>query len=191
MNREEWLTAAAVEIEAALFAPLNKSLPATWRGSCSWPSSRANGKNKAGTIGQCFEPSVSDDGTAEMLVSMSQDDPLEVAAILTHEMVHAVEGIEAGHGPAFRSTALKIGLTGKMTATRPGENFKRDVAPILEKLGPYPHAAVDISKRKKQTTRMIKVECGDCGYTARVTRKWIEQTGAPLCVCNHEPMEVK
>ena len=121
MNREEWLTAAAVEIEAALFAPLNKSMPAKWRVSCSWPSSRANGKNKAGTIGQCFDPSVSDDGTAEMLVSMSQDDPLEVAAILTHEMVHAVEGIEAGHGPAFRSTALKIGLTGKMTATRPGE----------------------------------------------------------------------
>lgn len=191
MNREEWLTAAAVEIEAALFAPLNKSMPAKWRVSCSWPSSRAAGKNKAGTIGQCFDPSVSDDGTVEMLVSMSQDDPLEVAAILAHEMVHAVEGIEAGHGPAFRSTALAIGLTGKMTATVPGENFKRDVAPILDKLGEYPHAAVDISKRKKQTTRMIKVECGDCGYTARVTRKWIEQTGAPLCACNHEPMEVK
>lgn len=191
MNREEWLTAAAVEIEEALFQPLNKSMPAKWRVSCSWPSSRAAGKNKTGTIGQCFDPSVSDDGTVEMIVSMSQDEPLEVAAILAHEMVHAVEGIEAGHGPAFRSTALAIGLTGKMTATVPGDAFKRDVAPILERLGPYPHAAVDISKRKKQSTRMIKVECSDCGYTARVSRKWIEETGTPLCACNHEPMEVK
>ena len=191
MNRETWLTEAALRIEAALFHPLNKSLPEKWRVSCSWPSSRASGKNKSGTIGQCFDSALSDDSTVEMLVSMSQDEPQKVLAILAHEMVHAVEGTGAGHGPAFRSTALAIGLTGKMTATRASDAFKRDVAPIIEKLGEYPHGAVDINKRKKQGIRMIKAQCDDCGYTARVTRKWIEQTGAPLCPCNHQPMEVK
>lgn len=36
---------------------------------------------------------------------------------------------------------------------------------------------------KKQTTRMLKCTCRDeaCGYTARITRKWIDELGAPIC----------
>jgi hypothetical protein len=73
MNREQWLTQAAQDLEAALFAPLNKSLPSKWRVSCSWPSSRASGKNAKGVIGQCFDPSASADGTAEMIISKPRE----------------------------------------------------------------------------------------------------------------------
>jgi hypothetical protein len=188
MNREQWLTQAAQDLEAALFAPLNKSLPEKWRVSCSWPSSRASGKNAKGVIGQCFDPSASADGTAEMIISMSQDDPIEVLAILAHEMIHAIEGIQAGHGAPFKRTALAIGLTGKMTATIAGDAFKQSVAPIITDLGDYPHAAVDLTKRKKQTTRMVKMSCSDCGYIARTSRANIEKHGATICPCNLEPM---
>ena len=188
MNREEWLTAATFEIETALFAPLGKSLPPKWRVACSWPSSRASAKNAGGYAGQCFDPTASADGTAEMLVSMSQDDPMEVLSILAHEMVHAIEGVAAGHGKAFKRTALAIGLQGKMTATVPGDAFKHAVGPILNRLGPYPHAAVDLSKRKKQTTRMVKMTCGECGYIARTSRANIEERGPAICPCNLEPM---
>lgn len=41
---------------------------------------------------------------------------------------------------------------------------------------------------KKQTTRLLKVECGQCGYTARVTRKWLE-VGPPGCP-THGPMDM-
>jgi hypothetical protein len=34
---------------------------------------------------------------------------------------------------------------------------------------------------KKQTTRLLKCECAECGYTARVTAKWIKDSGAPMC----------
>lgn len=44
--------------------------------------------------------------------------------------------------------------------------------------------------RKRQSTRLNKVSCPDCGYTARVTRKWIAAKGAPICPCSHVPMEV-
>ncbi len=30
-------------------------------------------------------------------------------------------------------------------------------------------------------TRMLKACCGDCAYTVRVTRKWLDEAGAPLC----------
>ena len=191
MNRETWLTEAALRLEAELFKPLNKSLPEKWRVSWSWPASRASGKGKAGTIGQCFDPSASSDETSEMLISMSQDEPLEVLAILAHEMVHAIEGNDAGHGPKFRKTALAIGLTGKMTNTRPGEAFKHDVTPIIEKLGEYPHAALDLNKRKKQGTRMVKMQCNSCGYIARTTKTNITNYGPTICPCNHQPMETK
>ena len=43
---------------------------------------------------------------------------------------------------------------------------------------------------KKQTTRMLKCVCSECGYVARTTAKWLETVGAPLCACNSEQMEV-
>ena len=39
-------------------------------------------------------------------------------------------------------------------------------------------------------TRLIKTQCGHCGYIARVTRRWIADVGAPLCPCKGEPMEL-
>lgn len=30
-------------------------------------------------------------------------------------------------------------------------------------------------------SRLVKVECGECGYIARVTRKWLDEAGAPRC----------
>jgi len=39
----------------------------------------------------------------------------------------------------------------------------------------------------KQSTRLRKVECTDCGYTVRVTQKWLD-VGKPHCP-QHGPME--
>ena len=37
--------------------------------------------------------------------------------------------------------------------------------------------------KKPQSTRLLKAECGECGYTVRVTKKWLEAKGAPICPC--------
>jgi hypothetical protein len=42
--------------------------------------------------------------------------------------------------------------------------------------------------KKPQGTRLLKAECGECGYTVRVTKKWLEAKGAPICPCNMTPM---
>lgn len=44
-------------------------------------------------------------------------------------------------------------------------------------------------KGKKQTTRMLKVQCPACGYLARVTRKWLEEAGTPTCPCGERMVE--
>ena len=190
-NREAWLTAAVTALEKKLFLPRLLPMPSRWRISCSWPTRRAVAKKGGGkTIGQCFSAEASADNTHELIISMSQDDPSEIMAIVAHEMVHAAIGVSQGHNKVFRSLAVAIGLTGKMTATVAGEAFKRDVASILLELGEYPHAAINPSAVAKQTTRMVKMECSDCRYIARTSRANIQKSGPAICPCNRRPMRV-
>jgi hypothetical protein len=41
-----------------------------------------------------------------------------------------------------------------------------------------------------QATRLLKVFCAACGYTARVTQRWLTKAGTPLCPCGHGAMDV-
>jgi hypothetical protein len=36
----------------------------------------------------------------------------------------------------------------------------------------------------RPATRLKERECLDCGYIVRVTSKWLDLSGAPLCPCN-------
>lgn len=184
-NRETWLNAAADRLNALVFSdqPLTD-----YRITCGFPSARGlSGKNR--TIGQCWDTSCSGDSTTEIIISMTQDNPIDVIAILAHEMVHGIVGIPAGHGPAFRKLATAIGLEGKMTATVPGEQFSVMAAGIVREIGEYPHAKLDAAQRKKQSTRMIKAECAECGYTVRLSRKWAD-LAAPICPIDNIDMEM-
>lgn len=174
MNRETWLEAVA-----DLMAPWFKELPPL-RLAIGFPSTGKKGKR----IGECWDGDSSEDGRFEILIRPDLADPMEVAAVLAHEMIHASVGLRAGHGRAFKAVAQRIGLEGKMTATVPGDAFKRAAIPILAKVGPLPHARLNFGQSsgpKKQTTRLVKACCSECGYTVRVTRKWLDDSGAPLC----------
>lgn len=175
MNRETWLGLVAQRM-----TPWFNDLPPL-RFAIGFPSTGKKGRR----IGEIWDGANSDDGHFEVLIRPDLDDPVEVAAVLAHELVHAAVGLRAGHGRPFRKVALSIGLEGKMTATVPGDAFKRSVKPILEEVGPLPHARLSFgcqsSGPKKQGTRLVKVACPECGYTVRVTRKWLDGAGAPLC----------
>jgi hypothetical protein len=65
-------------------------------------------------------------------------------------------------------------------ATGPGPSFHQTFGSIIDSLGAYPHAALTMSNRKVQTTRMLKAVCPSCGYTVRLTSKWAA-LGLPSC----------
>lgn len=44
------------------------------------------------------------------------------------------------------------------------------------------------TRPRRQVSRMIKCACGQCGYTVRTARKWLEQIGPPHCP-DHGAME--
>ena len=69
-----------------------------------------------------------------------------------------------------------------MTATVAGEKFKKWASPVLDMLGDYPHAELQPANAiKKQSTRMLKCMCNDCGYIAYTSGKWLAEMGAPHC----------
>jgi hypothetical protein len=98
---------------------------------------------------------------------------------LAHELVHATVGTKAGHGKPFKHCALKIGLVGPMRSTTAGPDFVAWAEALIARIGPYP--AGFLTDTPKQGTRMLKCECSKCGYTARVSRKWLDLAGPPLC----------
>lgn len=188
-NREAWLAEVTRRV-APWFDDLGKPVPAKIRVTCGWPSSRGAG-GRSRVIGQCFNPSCSADGHTELFISPTLAELTEVTATLVHELVHAAVGTEHAHKAPFAKAARALDLEGKPTHTFGGDKFRARIAPILAAVGPYPHAKLDISSAlKKQTTRLLKATCADCGYTVRTTAKWLSAVGAPLCPCNHEEMRV-
>jgi len=184
-TREAWLI-DAVKALTPLFEELDETVPAL-RVSVGWPGGKGK---KSTTIGQCWAPTAAKDGTAQIFISPVKDDALDVLGILAHEMVHAVDGCESGHKGRFTRIARGIGLAGKLTATVPGDDLRERLVNIASTLGDYPHSALTPStgKTTTQTTRMIKIECPDCGYICRTTQKWLD-IGLPTCPYGTE-MEV-
>lgn len=181
--RNAWL-AKASRFCAGLLFDAGYPVPENVRVSIGWASSGKRSK----AIGECWSSIASDDGHFEIFISPKLGEAQEVLATLIHELVHAAVGLEAKHNAPFRKAALAVGLTGKMTATVAGDALQATFAAWVAKVGDYPAAALNggSSAKPKQSTRMLKVECG-CGYTLRGARKWLAQ-GLPDCPLCREPM---
>mgnify|MGYP003120913272 CR=1 FL=1 len=158
-TREEWLQAALVLLFEMVFANAGIS-PDAWqsrryRVTCGFPIGYRGSKTGKVVLGQA------------------------------HEFIHVWAGIECGHRGEFARIAKAVGFTGPMTQTPATPALLDTLTEIAEILGIYPHAKVDPSLRKKQGTRMLKLQCSECGFTARVSAKWqskiTHESTCPAC----------
>jgi hypothetical protein len=98
-------------------------------------------------------------------------------ANMTPDVRNFVAGLDRpGDGEPLVSRLNGLVPTGGFSATRP-----RPCGAAIGVRG-------GTSRGVGSGSRLKKVSCGDCGYIARVTGKWIEKSGPPLCPCNSEPM---
>lgn len=187
-NREAWLQEVVERLRPRFEALDDLELPKLVRISTGWPSHRATAARKR-VVGQCWMPESSADGVCQIFISPVAVDPVDVAAITMHEMIHAAGA--RSHKAEFSRPAKALGLVKPWTGTQPSDLLKADLAKLVEKLGPYPHANLipGTGPVKTQGTRLLKVECPECGYAARITRKWIS-VGLPTCPCGMELEEV-
>lgn len=188
MNREQWLNDIAMRMGKTLFKQQGHDIPKNVRITCGFPSTKPLPGKKGFASGECWSADSSADGHFEIFISPLIEKPLEVASVLSHELVHACVGLDCNHGKPFKMLANRIGLTGPAANSVPGADFIAWFESQTD-LTPYPHAAITPQpNEKKQTTRMHKVQCVRCGYVARVASKWIA-LGSPLCPCNRQPMQ--
>ncbi len=175
-TREQWLEAGVRELWLN-FKQAGFELPAV-KVSCSWPGGGSARKR----IGECWKREMSKAKVNEIFVSPLIADPVQALDILAHELCHAVDNCEHGHKPPFVKIARAIGLEGKPTATHAGDKLRKDLEQIVKKIGKYPHATLDLSTRKKQSTRNLKCMCTDedCGCVWRMTQSWVDRAGTDL-----------
>jgi hypothetical protein len=189
-NREAWLTDFV-----ALSLPLIKERTGLSQGSvkikisCGFPCSGARVRKNGGyTAGQCHHTHGTDRKFFQIFIHPTLTDTTEIGGTVIHEVIHALLPGGTGHKKPFAQAAKKMGLVGKATqagAEKDTELAAR-IAEIVEQLGEYPHEGLT-AYGKKQTTRLLKAMCGSCGYTVRVTSKWIDEAGYPICPsCNEE-----
>jgi hypothetical protein len=181
LERQQWLE-YAVEALRERFAAVGYSIPTEIRFAIGWPKRATT----CGAVGECWATSASSDRHAELFVSPELTEGGRILDVLAHELVHATVGTEVGHGKPFRDCALKIGLVGPMRSTTPGPEFTAWAAAFIQRVGLYPAGyLIDV---KKQGTRMHKCACSRCGYTVRITRKWLTLAGPPICPTDRIPL---
>lgn len=180
MTREEWLLAFTTKARP-LFKKLGSPLPKDVRMSVGFPSTGQKSK----VIGQCFAASASEGNVHEIFLRPSlQADSRRIAGVLVHELCHAAG--HWGHGAGFKKLATGLGLGGKMTATIETDAFYEWADPIIKEIGKSPGAALKdaetVGGKKKQSTRMLKVECGDCGWHFRTSQQNIDRMSNHECL---------
>jgi hypothetical protein len=174
LQRQQWLE-LAVEALRERFADAGYTIPQEIRFTIGWPKRAAS----CGAIGECWSVEASSDRHAELFVSPVLTEGARILDVLAHELVHATVGSGAGHGKPFKQCALKVGLVGPMRSTTAGPDFTAWAEALLTRIGDYP--AGFLTDSPKQGTRMMKCACARCGYTVRITRKWLDAAGPPIC----------
>jgi len=177
-TREEWLVRAVTELLKLPELSALADPKLTFRVSCGWPSRQIRKR-----LGECWHRKCSGDNTCEIFITPrleAVNTPQGLLPTLLHELIHALVGVECGHKGEFARVARNVGLSGKLTSTEVDEesDLHAYLEKVAKKLGPYPHAALDVSaasnRPKKQSTRMKKLQCPECGCIVRTTQSWID-----------------
>lgn len=183
LTREEWLCAIGDRIAREIIAPVAEQfdLPLP---PVRYSIGLAIGSKN--TIGICCTRFTSATGHNEIFISAQLDEPVRIADVVAHELIHAFLNNEDGHTGRFRTIAKGIGLTGKMTATVAGEELEARLKTFVEELPTLDVGALTLnSGKKKQASRSRPVKCTACGFAFAASRTQLytltEKSPCPCC----------
>lgn len=182
-NREEWLNTAGTMLQAMV---LDKHIDESMRNAPFYVSVGNCSSSKA--VGECWPRIRSEDNKNHVFITPRLNNSIEILSILLHELIHVADDCKSKHRGFFRTTALAVGFTGKMTATEVinGSHLFNQLSTIYSALGDIPHAKLDTSKIKKEGTRQIKAHCLSCDFIFRTSRKQLDRFEAEAeskCPC--------
>jgi hypothetical protein len=170
VNREEWLKELANRAIPVIAHHVEYTEEETAvKLSCGFPAKQGKRNPVHASL---VPPTNSADFYAEIFVTPELSAKREVARAVLPLLVAVVTGDYRQH-TAYRNAIRRLGLNA-------GE-LPSWAKPIVDELPAYPHASLTLPEVKKQTTRLLKVECVPCNYIARVSRATLDRLGAPVC----------
>jgi len=189
-TREGWLIQAVEEMRPWFKeggTPIPEKIMVSI-GFTKYSSSRA--------IGQCWDPmqSLGDDKVPHIFISPDQTDEIKILDILLHELIHASVGCECGHRGAFKTSALKFGLAGKMTATyaEEGSELHAKLTTLASTLGPMPHIGLRRPMKDKVASKWIRLKSRiNSDYKVVISPASFEEHGAPVDPWGEEMIPTK
>ena len=189
-NREAWLNAAVDELRP-FFSSRGHTLPAEIRVATGYPTNAKRSGFKV--LGECIPNTNSADGHYEIWISPILADPLKVAETLIAQLCRTAKGALTVTNLAYARVAEAMHILPAGTASSPykevthGQEFINAYQAIVDSLGIYPHAVVDITVHKTQGTRMLLAKCPTCQCSIRMTAKWVHNAHGdvelPTCRC--------
>lgn len=185
-TREAWFE-DAVEALATHFELIGLALPPV-KISCSWPGGGSARKR----AGECWTKESSAAGINEIFITPLYSDPIDVLAILMHELIHAADNCVSKHGAWFGKAARALGLEGKLTATHAGPALRMQLGELAEILGPYPHDKMRLPAKKEKAATSRTLVCGECEFSFSASIKKLEaamSTANLVCPACRMPLE--
>ena len=182
-NREQWLM-QAVEHIVPLFEEYGYVVPPV-KVSVGFPSTGAKGRH----LGQCWSTKAAIDGVNQIFIAPHLQTPFDFLDTLVHELVHAVDDCQSGHGENFKKIAKDVGLLGPMRSASAGALLKQRLNLITEQLGSFPHGRLSLPVRTMQKApKRPGAKCEKCGYEVVMLKRHLH-AGTPICPKDMESME--
>jgi hypothetical protein len=175
------------------FSDAGYPIPASMALRCGYP------KHKRAD-GQCFRDTADGaDDVHTIFIAPYLDDPMEVAAVVVHELIHSVT--PGWHGKEFKRACEAIGLVmtsrkgrteiadGSMAPGSPkGKALREHLEKLTTHLGPYPHKALPRPRQKirAKPEKWLLLECRNCGLQVRLreadTEEFTARCPRPDCL---------
>lgn len=188
LNREDWMQQIGDQILDDILMPEARALgldrPEVGYMTSFPPAVRKPEK----VMGFCMAKKCSSDSVNRVSLNPSIDDSLKAAAVITHELIHAILDNSDGHKGRFAKIAKAVGFESPLDQFNPTERLHAQLQPYIEFLGAIPTDAVilpNVQIKKKQTNRQLKCECTMCGFTFRASKTQLASltTESPCPVC--------
>jgi len=181
--RESWLMEAVEQIKP-IFERMGYEVPLV-KVSVGFPSTGSKGRH----LGQCWSTRSSDDGVNQIFIAPHLPTTIEVLDTLVHELVHAVDDCQSGHGENFKRIAKDIGLKGPMRSAGADELLMKDLMKISSLLGNFPHGRLSIPRAASNAgIKRPGAICSKCGFEIVMFKRFLD-IGPPLCPKNHGVMD--
>jgi hypothetical protein len=132
-----------------------------------------------------------------ILINPTLGSPFKALDVLGHELLHAADDCQSGHGRAFTKNSILVGYSGGKNSQATSKVAVEYVQHLAKVLGPYPHGALELALEVTEVTTVTKVtkaytgrrrfECAKDRTVLYSTDKKVEEHGAPRClICGGE-----